>query len=40
MPALAEKGSAILVVHFIVGDAAVPVAKVGTKWSASVYRDE
>ena len=35
-----DKGSAILVVHFIVGDAAVLVAKVGTRWSATVYRGE
>ena len=32
--------SAILFVHFIVGDAAVLVAKVGTRRSASVYRGE
>ena len=32
--------SAILVVHFIVGGAAVLVAKLGTRGSASVYRGE
>ena len=30
----------ILVVHFIVGGAAVLMAKLGTSWSASVYRGE
>ena len=30
----------ILVVHFIVGGAAVLVVKLGTRRSASVYRDE
>ena len=40
MPALAEKGSAILVVHFIVGDAAVLVVNVGTRQSALLYRGE
>ena len=32
--------SAILVVHFIVGDAAVLMAKLGARRSASVYRGE
>ena len=32
--------SAILVIHFIVGGAAVLVAKLGTRRSASVYRGE
>ena len=32
--------SAILVVHFIVGDVAVLMAKLGTRWIASVYRGE
>ena len=32
--------SAILVIHFIVGSAAVLMAKLGTSWSASVYRGE
>ena len=32
--------SAILVVHFIVGGTAVLMAKLGTSWSASVYRGE
>ena len=32
--------SAILVVHFIVGGAAVLVAKLGTTWSAPIYRGE
>ena len=32
--------SAILVVHFIAGSSAVLVAKLGTRWSASVYRGE
>ena len=29
-----------IVVHFIVGGAAVLVAKLGTRWSTSVYRGE
>ena len=32
--------SAILVVHFIVGGAAVVMAKLGTSWSALVHRGE
>ena len=32
--------SAILVIHFIVGGAAVLVAKLGTRWSASLYKGE
>ena len=40
MPAQRDKGSAILVIHFIAGDAAVLMAKLGTRWSASVYRGE
>ena len=32
--------NATLVVHFIVGGAAVLVAKLGTRWSTSVYRGE
>ena len=32
--------STILVVHFIVGGAAVLMAKLGTSWSALVYRGE
>ena len=32
--------SAILVVHFIVGGVAALTAKLGTTWSASVYRGE
>ena len=32
--------SAILVIHFIVGGAEVLMAKLGTSWSASVYRGE
>ena len=32
--------SAIVVVHFIVGGAAVLMAMLGTSWSASVYRGE
>ena len=32
--------SAILVVYFIVGGAAVLMAKLGARWSASVYRGE
>ena len=32
--------SAILVIHFIVGGAAVLMAKLGARWSASVYRGE
>ena len=32
--------SAIFVVHFIVGGVAVLMAKLGTTWSASVYRGE
>ena len=32
--------SAILVVHFIVGAVAVLKAKLGTRWSISVYRGE
>ena len=32
--------SAILVVHFIVGGAAVLMARLGTRRSASVYRGE
>ena len=32
--------SAILVIHFIVGGVAELMAKLGTKWSASVYRGE
>ena len=32
--------SAILVVHFIAGDVAVFMAKLGTRRSASVYRGE
>ena len=33
-------GSAVLVVHFIVGGTAVFVAKIGTRQSTSVYRGE
>ena len=40
MPAQGDKSSAILVVHFIVGDTAVFVAKLGTRRSASVYRGQ
>ena len=40
MPDQGDKGSAILVVHFILGDAAVLVVKLGTRQSASVYRGE
>ena len=40
MPAQGVKGSTILVVHFIVRDAAVLMAKLGTRQSASVYRDK
>ena len=32
--------SAIFVVHFIRGGAAVLMAKLGTRWSISVYRGE
>ena len=32
--------SAILVVHFTVGGIAVLMAKLGTRWSVSVYRGE
>ena len=32
--------NAILVVHFIVGGTAVLMAKLGTRWSISVYRGE
>ena len=32
--------SAILVVHFVVGGAAVLMVKLGTRWSASMYRGE
>ena len=32
--------STALVIHFIVGGAAVLVAKPGARWSASVYRGE
>ena len=32
--------SAILVIHFIVGGTAVLMVKLGTSWSASVYRGE
>ena len=32
--------SAILVIHFVVGGAAVLMVKLGTSWSASVYRGE
>ena len=35
-----RKGSAILVIHFIVGDTAVLVVKLGTRRSGSVYRGE
>ena len=35
-----DKGSAILVIHFIVGGAAVLVVKLGTRRSTSVYRGE
>ena len=40
MSAQGEKGSAIVVVYFIVGDAAVLVEKLGTRRNASVYRGE
>ena len=40
MPVQGDKGSAILVIHFIVGDAAVLVAKLGTRQSALVYKGE
>ena len=40
MPAQGDKSSAILVVHFIVEDTAVFVAKLGTRRSASVYRGQ
>ena len=36
----ASHRSAILVIHFIVGGVAVLMAKLGTTWSASVYRGE
>ena len=32
--------SAILVIHFIVGGAAVLMAKLGARWSTSVYRGQ
>ena len=32
--------SAILVIHFIVGGITVLMVKLGTRWSASVYRGE
>ena len=32
--------SAILVIHFIVGGVAVLMAKLGRRWSASMYRGE
>ena len=32
--------NAILVVYFIVGGAAVLMAKLGTRWSTSLYRGE
>ena len=35
-----DKGSAILVIHFIVVDAVALMAKLGTRRSASVYRGE
>ena len=40
MPPQGDKGSAILVVHFIVGDATALMAKLGTRWSALVYKGE
>ena len=40
MPAQGDKGSAIVVVHFVVGDAAALMAKLGTRWSALVYKGE
>ena len=40
MPAQKDKGSAILVIHFIVEDAAALMVKLGTRQSASVYRSE
>ena len=40
MPTQEDKGSAILVIHFILGYAAVLMAKLGTSQSTSVYRGE
>ena len=40
MPPQGDKGSAIVVIHFIVGDAAALMAKLGTRWSTSVYKGE
>ena len=40
MPAQGDKGSAILVIHFIVGDSAALIAKLRTRRSASVYIGE
>ena len=40
MPPQGDKGSAIVVIHFTVGDAAVLIANVGTRQRASVYRGE
>ena len=40
MPALGDKGSAILVINFIVRDVAIVVVELGTRQSTSVYRGE
>ena len=40
MPPQGDKGSAIVVIHFTVEDAAVLMAKLGTRRSASVYKGE
>ena len=40
MPAQGDKGNAILAVHFIVGDAATLMWKLGTRWSISMHKGE
>ena len=40
MPAQGDKGSAIVVIHSIIGHAAALVVKLGTRQRASVYRGE
>ena len=40
MPAQGNRGTAILVVHFVVGDNAELVAKLATRQSILVYRGE
>ena len=40
LPAQGDKGSAILVIHFIVGDAAALMAKLGTRWSTLSLQSE